>query len=127
MKLSFELRADLPSANNLLRMHWAKRRKMVEDWHWLVKQALQKQGMKHIGNTSRFKTLVRIDALVYIKDGRSIKDRSNLITPIDKLIVDNLVKELILVDDTPEYLEWGKIDQEIVGYEGVVITLTEAG
>jgi len=40
-------------------------------------------------------------------------DRSNIIISLDKLIIDNLVTQHIFVDDSPEYLEYGDIDQAI--------------
>lgn len=125
-KLEFQILGTLPSANNLLRMHWAKRRKMIQDWAWAVKASLLKVGCNHIGNTSYFKTKVQIDVIVFVGTKRSLKDESNLITPIDKLIVDNLIAQKILVDDSTDYLCWAKIEQKIGRPERIEIKLSQA-
>lgn len=123
VKLS--IHGSLPSANTYLRMHWAKRRKMIESWGWAVKIALQKVKLNHIGNTSYFKVPMKITAKIFIKDKRKLKDTGNLRTPIDKLIVDNLVAQRILVDDSAEYLKWGEPEQRVGLPERVEITIEE--
>jgi len=101
------------------------RSKMIEGWAWAVKAGLQKAGCNYVGNTSYFKTKVRIDVVVFVKKRSCIKDESNLITPLDKLVVDNLVAQRILVDDSGEFLEWGKVEQKMGNQERIEITLTE--
>lgn len=121
--MKLEVLGHLPSANQLLRMHWAKRNRMIQDWAWAVKQGLQKAKIHYVGNTSYFKEPVSVSATVFILNKRMVKDIGNLITPIDKLIIDNLVTQKILVDDTPEYLEWGHINQAIGKPERIELEL----
>jgi len=123
--IKFEILGKLPSANYLLRMHWTKRRKMIEGWAWAVKAGLQKAGCNYVGNTSYFKTKLQIDVVIFVANRSSIKDGANLITPLDKLVVDNLVNQRILVDDCGEFLEWGKVEQKIGRPERIEITLNE--
>ena len=115
----------LPSGNQLLRMHWAKRRKMIEQWAWAVKKGLQKANINYVGNTSYFKSPVSISATVFIKDQRGKKDDSNIITSLDKLIIDNMVKQKIFVDDSPDYLEYGHINQAVDREERIEIEIVK--
>ena len=107
MKLKLELCGELKSNNELMRMHWTKRRKLIEVWAWMVSVQLNHTGQAYIGNTSKFKCPVRVKVTVFRPRGRPMDD-SNLIAGADKLIIDNLVRQRILVDDSDEYLTWEK-------------------
>lgn len=118
MKLEFTILGNLPSANiyfrgSTWRKKYGRQKKEKESWFWAIKEGLQKVGFHYVGNTSYFNTKVKIDLAVYGSDRRSEKDRSNLIATADKLIVDNLVQMRVLVDDSPEFLEWGQIEQKV--------------
>lgn len=131
MKLELVLNGKIPSGNTLLRMHWAKRGRMIRDWHWLVKQALQKN--ETLKNSPYVKGLawsfcnskVRCDVMRFYGQRGKPFDDANLIHAVDKLIVDNLVKEGILVSDSPEWFEWGKIGQAEGTKNSIRLTLEE--
>ena len=123
--VTLQILGHLPSGNQLLRMHWAKRRKMIEQWAWAVKQGLQKARVLYIGNVSYFGRPVTVSAKVFVLNKRMEKDRSNIITSLDKLVIDNLVTQKVLVDDTPEYLDWGTIEQPIGKPERIELELIE--
>jgi len=79
-----------PSLNKYLRMHWAKRREVKELWYWLVKnEAAWVPGLKG-------KRRVRITITFPVQRRR---DRDNW-SP--KVILDALVNNAILWDDSPE-------------------------
>jgi len=119
--MKLELRGVLPSNNVLLRMHWTKRRKLIETWAWLLKYWLIETKQNH----SKFKAPVVLSLTVYRKDKRGFMDDSNLIASADKLIVDNLVKLKILVDDSEEMLTWTKPVQLIGNPERVTVEIEE--
>jgi len=83
-----------PSANVLLRQHWAKRRSQIGKWA-MVLQAL----MAHVPPASGRRRFVRIT-----RYGKRELDPANAWTGADKLIVDNLVRLGYLVDDSRRWL-----------------------
>ena len=123
--VKLQILGHLPSGNQLLRMHWAKRNRVIKQWAWAVKQGLQKAKILYIGNVSYFGRPVSVNARVFILNKRMEKDRSNIITALDKLVIDHLVTQKVLVDDSPEYLEWGFINQPIGKPERIELELVE--
>lgn len=123
MKVKLELRGELKSNNELMRMHWAKRRKLIAVWAWVVCSELNHTGQNFIGNTSKFNCPVRVKVTVFRPKGRPMDD-SNLISSVDKLIIDNLVKQRILVDDSDEMLTWEKPKQK-TGKAKVIVEIEE--
>ena len=83
-----------PSANPIMRMHWAKRKKIVDSWRFVV--AALFSNVPHAAKPRA----VRI-----IRHGSRQLDFSNLWLGADKLIFDSLVAAELLVDDTPQFLE----------------------
>lgn len=81
-----------PSTNQYMRWHWTKRADEVTQWHWLVKQAL---GGKRI-----FIPNPVIETTYFFPDRRE-RDRGNY---IPKFIIDALVKEKVIEDDSSKKL-----------------------
>lgn len=73
--------------NGLIRMHWTKRRKKVDDWVWLFRAQTQ----------NRHTTPVTIEITHYYV-GAPISDYDNLVSAC-KLIFDALKKAGVIVDD----------------------------
>ena len=102
--------------------------------------ALRHAYFRYIGNTSYFKEKVKLSVILYRKDKRGVRDDVNVKNILDKLVVDCLYphrytrKKLkytippvahLLVDDSPEYFEWGKIEQKIGTPERITLIFEE--
>lgn len=87
-----------PSANVFLRSHWAERKRLAKLWYLEVYAAF-KDSFPTKATTKR---TVRIEVT-----STRTRDHANLWTPVDKLIVDNMVKIGWLIDDDPTYLDLG--------------------
>lgn len=85
-----------PSANEYIRTHWAVNRRQKGIWYIEIYAAFR-DAMPTLATGKR---KVRIE----VTSTRQ-RDHANLWTPVDKLIVDNLVKLRWLVDDKPAYLD----------------------
>jgi len=104
---------------------------MIEDWGWLIKQALQKNEI--VKNKAYIRGLVwsfcnskiKCDVERIFSGKAKLMDEANLITACDKLIIDNLVSEGILKDDSPKYFCWGKVEQKKGIRDYIFIRLTE--
>jgi len=92
-----------PSLNVWERMHWAKRRKIKEDWLWLIASAKHCQRLKK-ATTKRSVKIVsyRTKAL----------DHDNLVGGC-KALIDALTKNDVIVDDSPKWIGKPDISQEI--------------
>ena len=84
-----------PSLNELLRWHWSKRRK----YHDHVCMLLRMQVRMH-----RYAPADKRMQMELLRVGKRIIDADNLIGGC-KPIVDALVKETLLVDDSPKWLD----------------------
>jgi hypothetical protein len=84
-----------PTANVFMRLHWADRKRMQTMWRNL----LISYGVRDIPKAIDRKRTV----LVYRYSKGSI-DYANCFLGIDKLILDNLVHEGVLVDDSDKWL-----------------------
>lgn len=93
---ALEINEITPTANPFLRTHWAKRRQMKEAWRCLLLAA----GAGDIPE-AKGKRVVAV-----YRYSRGVPDFGNLFTPIDKLIIDNLVDMKILVDDNEKWCRW---------------------
>lgn len=108
MKMTLPL---APSQNQLLRMHWAKRKKRQKDFEWLIVQA--------VGNRSS--ALCGVHVTIIRKSVGIEPDPDNL-TASAKLILDALQRVNVIKDDSPKNISltvlWEraskKIDQETV-------------
>ena len=81
-----------PSTNQYMRWHWTKRADEVTQWHWLTKQAL--------GGRRIFIPEPIIETTYFFPDHQE-RDRGNY---IPKFIIDALVKERIIEDDSSRKL-----------------------
>jgi len=86
-----------PSLNAMLGQFWHKRTKQKKEWRWLVRAA-------------RLEAKVFLDAplakarVTITRHGRRICDTDNLYGG-QKMLIDCLVREGILANDTPEHVE----------------------
>jgi hypothetical protein len=85
-----------PSNNILLRLHWAKRKALIDEWHgdiyWLVLEA----------GRQKF-DVAKVEAVLYFAEKRR-RDLANFCASIDKLCLDALVYAGVLADDDSEHL-----------------------
>lgn len=85
-----------PSYNEFRKLHWAKQEKLEKTWMLLLISA----GVRDIPTVWKKKRKVTI-----WRESPGRVDKPNIWTPIDKLILDNLVRLDILVDDSQEWAE----------------------
>ena len=83
-----------PSLNKVLRMHWTKRRKLLEAWMWMIRVA-----WGHPLTTCQIKRKVTIT----LHHSR-LFDKDNAYGAC-KVIFDALKSQGLIVDDSPEWLE----------------------
>lgn len=100
-----------PSANIYLRSHWTEQSRLKKVWYLEIYAAF-KEGFP---TKAKGKRKVRVEVT-----STRTRDHSNLWTPVDKLILDNLTKIGWIVDDCPEYIEI-----EVLGKKGVPETVIE--
>lgn len=85
-----------PSNNILLRLHWAKRKALIDEWHgdiyWLVLEAGR-----------RVFDVARVEAVIYFAEKRR-RDICNYMASVDKLVLDGLVYAGVLTDDDSIHL-----------------------
>lgn len=106
-----------PSANELMRMHWTKMRRLKEAWaYYLIESGVH--GIPRCGVQKR-----TADFTLFVS---KIRDEANNYLGCDKLIIDNLVKYGILHDDSPEFLTL-KISQTPAARTKTVIKISEGG
>jgi len=84
-----------PSANVFIRQHWAKRRKQKSDWGFLIRRAF--------GRTRD--EVKKKRKVIVTRVSNRLLDRANLWLSIDKLIIDNLVSQEWLVDDSEKWID----------------------
>lgn len=89
------LEAATPSLNAMNKMHWARRHRLRGQWQWLVKAAVlnDKVTVKTIPNAK-----VTIE-----RYGAKKLDHDNFVGGAKQLI-DSLVQEGFLVDDSPSHV-----------------------
>lgn len=85
----------LPSLNKLLRMHWSERRKLRGQWQWALKAEVLN---RHLAVKLIPKAKVTIERF-----SRRKIDFDNLVGA-NKILVDSLVREGFLVDDSPDHV-----------------------
>lgn len=139
-KLEFTILARLPGNYAFMNAHWGEKKRLKELWRKSVFVALRQAKFRYVGNTSYFKEKVRLGVILYMKDKRGSRDSVNIKNMVDKLVVDCLYphrytrKKLrytippvayLLVDDSPEYFEWGKIEQKIGKPERLTLIFEE--
>lgn len=86
-----------PSLNPMLRQFWVKRTKEQKRWRWLVRAARLEAKYHPTAPIEKARVTVT-------RHGRRILDTDNLYGGV-KGLVDLLVKEGILANDTPDHVE----------------------
>ena len=86
-----EVAPMLNGKDGLMRMHWAKRRKLQEKWTWLISSV----------TNAKIKGRVSI---TYTRSSVTAPDWDNLCASF-KTIGDALVKNGVIVDDNPRVVE----------------------
>lgn len=84
-----------PSLNAVNKMHWSRRNRLRGDWQWLVKAAVLQERIRV--QCSEHVTIT-ID-----RYGPRVLDQDNFIGGAKQLL-DSLVWEGFMADDTPEHL-----------------------
>lgn len=93
--ITLDLPMAVPSLNAMNKMHWAKRNRLRGEWQWLVKAAVLNDRIKvHIIPRAK---------LTIERYGPKKLDNDNFVGGAKQLI-DSLVNEGFLVDDSPEHL-----------------------
>lgn len=100
MRFSLEVFDIVPSANVVMRWHWAKRQKMRINWGWLIAEALAVAAQDGTETKRTVKKTVTIT-----RCSTRLIDQTNLALGSDKLILDNLVSLGALVDDSPAWCD----------------------
>lgn len=101
----------LPSANVYLRSHWAERLRLQRIFYLELYAAFK----DHMPTKATGKRKVKV-LVVSTRE----RDYANLFTPVDKLLLDQMVKLGWLVDDKPAYL-----DLDVTGRAGTPETVVE--
>lgn len=91
-----EINEAPPSANVLLRTHFRKRKELKDVWYLHLYT-----GFFHSGIT---KAKVKRSVKITIRSKKE-RDEANNVTPADKLILDNLKRLGLIVDDSPKWIE----------------------
>lgn len=96
---SFTIPCKLPQANKFRHLHWAAKKKVVDQWRiWTMTFVLANE-------IPHFTTPVHIRVVQILGKGDRAYDRTNLLHVSDKLIIDGLVKMKVIVNDTPKWLD----------------------
>lgn len=95
--IELEINEATPSLNPLLGQFWAKRHKDRKRWRWLVRAARLA--------ADAFPTAPLQKArITIVRHGRRQLDTDNLYGGT-KLLVDSLVREGFVIDDSPDHIE----------------------
>ena len=109
----------LPTINDLLRMHWAKRQREITNMQGaILLQARNQEWPKPLGKIKVDIAIIRTHKL-----GRKM-DAVNLRGAVDKLVLDNLVMLRYLPDDSDKYVEWGKVEHLVGDSTRTEISIT---
>ena len=101
----------IPSANVYLRSHWSERMRLQKIFYLELYAAFKDDVPTKATGKRKVKVLV-----VSTRE----RDWANLVTPVDKLLLDQMVKLGWLVDDKPAFL-----DLEVAGRAGTPETVVE--
>ena len=122
----WKLRVDeiTPSANVWDRTHFRKKSRMIKAWFWLLYEQIY--SLKYNGNgitRAKKKRAIRVSRFSH---STKPLDELNIHTPVDKLIIDNLRKLGVLMDDSPRWFKsLGNIARRTKGENKTVITVRE--
>jgi len=91
----------LPSLNTFLRIHWAERKRIKDEFTHCVWA---------LANESRIPPMkcICISATLYHSTKRK-RDLDNFEATLKKVTQDSLVRIGLIPDDTPEHVSWGEI------------------
>lgn len=82
-----------PTLNRMTGRHWSHRRKMREEWAWLVKHALLRAEVFVVPHWPKAR-------LTLERHGHNMMDAENCRAGF-KYVIDSLVAEGVITDDTP--------------------------
>lgn len=89
-----------PSMNMLWGHHWAKKARMRKQWGWMVRaERLRLQKLGPLPSAMKLPAQVTVD-----RYGPRVIDRDNAIGG-SKMLIDALVAEGFLIDDSPSHLQ----------------------
>lgn len=101
--------------NELLRVHWSKRRRLKLECRELVGHYSREQGIPRAEGKRRV-------SLSFTLSGRGkVKDDDN----VRKVLSDALVAAGLLVDDAPAWVEWGPVTWGRGAARGTVVVLED--
>lgn len=109
--ISFSIGEVTPSNRALLRMHWSKQRRLNKDWHYLILMA------KSAWEAASKATMLdaKTKRKVIIHSYRHSKTDPENVWGGTKPLLDALVTNKLLVDDSPDWIEldvYGKVDRK---------------
>ena len=119
MRVRLQLKSRLSSNNELIRMNKHKRQKLIDVWAWIVAAELNETGQ----NFTKFTCPVKVKIIIFRPKGRPWDD-ANLFGGADKLVMDHLVTQRILVDDSSKWLTWEKPEQR-TGKAKVIVEIED--
>jgi len=93
--ITLDLPMAVPSLNAMNKMHWAKRNRLRGQWQWLVKAAV-------LNDRIRVR-VIPVAKITIERYGPKKLDNDNFVGGA-KQLVDSLVREGFLVDDSPDHL-----------------------
>ncbi len=94
-------------------MHWSKRKRLADDWRWIVKDAINKSGI----DQKIFDVPVSIE--MYFNSRMDCSNHALLV----KLIEDGL-KGVLIADDGPKYVK--QIIITLFDGDGILVKIKEA-
>jgi len=119
VRVRLQLKSRLSSNNELIRMNKHKRQKLIDVWAWIVAAELNETGQ----NFTKFTCPVKVKIIIFRPKGRPWDD-ANLFGGADKLVMDHLVTQRILVDDSSKWLTWEKPEQR-TGKAKVIVEIED--
>ena len=143
-EITFTIFKRLPRNNDFIGMHWAMKNVVKDNWKSLIWESFYGMpALKKIGLSSPepfFDKKVKIDIECCFKDKRNLRDDSNIMAMVDKLIIDRFSYQKsgrrklqtpkppvvhLLKNDTAECVKWGEIKQLIDTPERITISMEE--
>jgi len=78
----------IPSSNSFYSIHWAKRKRLIKHWFWLLRRNSRPEDWIN-------QPKARFNVSVIRYSPREIQDEANLIHSADKLILDNIKSKVL--------------------------------
>lgn len=108
----------VPSANPLMRMHWAKRKRLISDWSVMIVSAACTSGADTLAT---MRNIAKKKRVTMYRGSPRLIDRANCWLGFDKLILDNLTKQGLIVDDSEKWCE--PVVEQVKGDTRTVIVI----